>query len=168
MIILIVLFYSVSHYKVFIKLQNLFVNKTVEIISVGDKNFWNLVKSHDFDGYILTSFSSSTISMRKTLKPIILDVSSFDFVPYHPNTAKNMSTIIEKIYGISFANPPMEVRNRPYLSDEIIKLSFEKYSRKKWQQLSKDFNISAIIVPINWKIDLISQVEGKRFAFYIP
>ena len=168
LIILIILFYSVSHYKVFIKLQNLFVNKTVEIISVGDKNFWNLVKSHDFDGYILTSFSSSTISMRKTLKPIILDVSSFDFVPYHPNAAKNMSTIIEKIYGISFANPPMEIRNRPYLSDEIIKLSFEKYSRKKWQQLSKDFNISAIIVPINWKIDLISQAEGKRFAFYIP
>ena len=168
LIILIVLFYSVSHYKVFIKLQNLFVNKTIEITSVGDKNFWTLVKNYDFDGYILTSFSSSTISMRKTLKPIILDVSSFDFVPYHPNTAKDLSIIIEKIYGISFANPPMEVRNHAYLSDEIIKLSFEKYSKEKWQQLSKDFNISAIIVPVKWKIDLISYAKGKRFAFYMP
>ena len=168
LIILIILFYSVSHYKVFIKLQNLFINKTIEITSVGDKNFWNLVKNYDFNGYILTSFSSSTISMRKTLKPIILDVSSFDFVPYHPNTAKNMSIIIEKIYGISFADPPMEVRNRPYLSDEIVKLSFEKYSREKWQQLSKDFNIGAIIVPVKWKINLIPNAEGERFAFYVP
>ena len=79
-----------------------------------------------------------------------------------------MSIIIEKIYGISFADPPTEVRNRSYLSDEIVKLSFEKYSREKWQQLSKDFNIGAIIVPVKWKINLIPNAEGERFTFYVP
>ena len=168
LIILIVFFYSVSHYKVFIKLQNLFFNKTIEIMSVEDKNFWNSVKNYDFDGYILTGFSSSTISMRKTLKPIILDVSSFDFVPYHPNTAKNLSLIIEKIYGIPFSNPPKEIMNRSYLSDEVIRLNFEKYSKEKWQSLSNDFNIGAIIVPLRWKINLIPYSQGKHFSFYMP
>ena len=137
-------------------------------MSVEDKNFWNSVKNYDFDGYILTSFSSSTISMRKTLKPIILDVSSFDFVPYHPNTAKNLSLIIEKIYGIPFSNPPKEIMNRSYLSDEIIRLNFEKYSKEKWQSLSNDFNIGAIIVPLKWKVNLIPYSQGKHFAFYMP
>lgn len=165
---LIILFYSISHYKVFIKLQNLFVNKSIEMILTEDKNFWDSVKNSKFDGYVLTTFSSSTISMRNTLKPIILDVSSFDFVPYYPNTAKSLSLIIEKIYGIPFSNPPKKIMNRAYLSDEIIRLNFEKYSKEKWQSLSNDFNIGAIIVPLKWKINLIPYSQGKHFVFYIP
>ena len=169
LIILIILFYSVSHYKVFIKLQNLFIeNTTMQTTSIEDKNFWNVIKSTEFDGYIVTSYSTSAISMRKALKPIILDVTILDFVPYFPNTAKRMSVIIEKIYGISFSNPPLEIRNRAFLSDEAIKLSFEKYSREKWQRLSKNFNLSAIIVPVSWDIDLIPYAKSKRFAFYMP
>ena len=168
LIVFIVLFYSVSHYKVLIKLQNLFIeNITKQTTSIEDKNFWNVVKNTDFDGYIVTSYSTSAISMRKALRPIILDVTILDFVPYFPNTAKSMSVIIEKIYGISFSSPPLEVRNRAFLSDEAIKLNFEKYPREKWQQLSKDFNISAIIVPVNWKIDLTPHAKSNSFAFYM-
>ena len=51
--------------------------------------------------------------------------------------------------------------------DEAIKLNFEKYSREKWQQLSKNFNLSAIIVPVNWKIDLTPHAKSNSFAFYM-
>ena len=67
----------------------------------------------------------------------MLDVSSFDFVPYFPNTAKSLAKIIEEIYGIEFTNPPIESKNNGSLSDKIIKINFEKYSKKKWQQLLK-------------------------------
>ena len=168
LIVLIILFYSASHYKVFIKLQNLFIeNTTIQSASIEDKNFWDIVKNSEFDGYIVTSYSTSTISMRKALRPIILDVSALDFVPYVPNTAKSMSMIIEKIYGISFSNPPLEVRNQAFLSDDAIKLNFEKYSREKWQLLSKNFNLSAIIVPVNWEIDLTPLAKSNSFAFYM-
>ena len=131
------------------------------------KNFWDAVKKTEFNGYIVTSFSSSTISMRKTLKPIILDVSSLDFVPYFPNTAKSMSDIIEQIYGIQFNNPPSNIRNKPFLSDEIIKNKFRNYSEKKWKKLSEDFNFQGIIIPINWNINLKPTEKGKNFAFYL-
>ena len=168
LIIFIVLFYSVSHHKVFVKLQSLFINNASnQIILTEEKRFWDVAKKAEFDGYIITSFSSSTISMRKTLKPIILDVSSFDFVPYFPNTAKSMSMIIEQIYGIPFNNPPSNVKNRPFLSDESIKYNFENYSKKKWKELSKNFNFQGIIVPVNWKINLIPNAKNQRFAFYI-
>ena len=168
LIILIILSYSISHYKVFIKLQNLFINNpSQQIILTKEKKFWRNAKKMKFDGYILTSFSSSTISMRKTLKPIILDVSSLDFVPYFPNTAKSMSLIIEQIYGIPFNNPPVNIKNRPFLKDENIKNNFENYSEEKWKILSEKFNFHGIIIPSNWKIKLKPSTIGESFTLYI-
>jgi len=168
LITFIILSYSISHYKVFIKLQNLFINNTSkQIILTKEKEFWGTAKKMKFDGYILTSFSSSTISMRKTLKPIILDVSSLDFVPYFPNTAKNMSLIIEQIYGIPFNNPATNIKNRPFLTDENIKNNFESYSEEKWKMLSEKFNFHGIIIPADWKIKLKPSTKGENFTLYI-
>jgi len=168
LIFLIILLYSASHYKDLIKLQNLLIkNTSTQIASLEDKNFWNEIKNAQLDGYIITSFSSSTISMRKSLKPIMLDVTSFDFVPYFPNTAKSLSKVVEEIYGVEFTNPPLELKNSGSLSDKIIKINFEKYSKKKWQQLFKDFNLIGVIVPINWKMKLTPYTKGSRFIFYV-
>jgi len=167
-IVFIIFYYSVTHYKVFINLKNLFINNTYNQITLNDENeFWDAAKKIEFNGYILTSFSSSTISMRKILKPIILDVSSLDFVPYFPNTAKSMSLIIQEIYGIPFKNPPANIKNKPFLTDENIKNNFENYSKDKWKMLSKKFNFHAIIIPSSWKMDLVPVAKGKRFALYI-
>ena len=136
-------------------------------MSLEDKNFWNEIKNIRPDGYIITSYSSSSISMRKSLKPVMLDVSSFDFVPYFPNTAKSLAKIIEEIYGIDFTNPPLESKNRGSLSDKIIKINFEKHSKKKWQQLFKDFNLIGVVVPIDWKMKLTPYAKGSRFVFYV-
>ena len=95
-------------------------------MSLEDKNFWNEIKNVKPDGYIITSYFSSSISMRKSLKPVMLDVTSFDFVPYFPNTAKSLSKIIEEIYGIEFTNPPLESKNSGSLSDKIIKMLRKK------------------------------------------
>lgn len=168
LVIFLIFYYTVSHYKTVIKINNLFINNTFDQVKLYEENeFWDSVNKIKFDGYILTSFSSSTISMRKTFKPIILDVSSLDFVPYFPNTAKSMSLIIEEIYGINFAKPPKEIKNKPFLSDEIIKNNFEIYSKDNWEMLSKKFNFRAIIIPKDWNINISPEVTGKRFALYI-
>ena len=166
-IIFIILAYSVSHYKTFIKLKNQYINNTSQTVSLYDDKFWNDAKKIKFDGYLLTSYSSSTIAMRKILKPIILDVSSLDFVPYFPNTAKKMSLIIEKIYGIPFNNPPLDIRNRPFLTDENIKSNFENYSEEKWIKLSKEFNFHGVVIPSDWNINLTPILIGNKFTLYI-
>ena len=76
-----------------------------------------------------------------------------------------MSIIIEEIYGISFNNPPSEIKNQPFLNDEIIKQKFETYSKDKWEKLSKSFNFQGIIVPVNWNINLEPVIKSENFTF---
>ena len=127
LIIFIIVSYSISHHKVFFKLNNLFIKNTSnQIESLQEINFWSDIKEKKSDSYILTTYSTSIVSMRKGLKPILLDVTSFDFVPYYPNTAKNLSKIIENVYGIPFDNPPSNLANQPFLLDEDVNL-FEDF-----------------------------------------
>ena len=168
LILFVIIGYSISHYKVFIKLKNSFlINTSTHQNFLEEEKFWNTIKHDNLSGYILTSFSTSTISMRKTFKPILLDVSSFDFIPYFPNTAKNVSLIVEKIYGIPFDQPPKNIRNRPFLTDENIRPIFESYSNEKWKVLSKNFNFKGIIIPTDWVINLPLKIKSKKFSFYI-
>jgi len=168
LIIFIIVVYSISHHKVFFKLHNLFIKNTSnQIESIEETNFWNDIKEIKSNGYILTTYSTSVVSMRKSLKPILLDVTSFDFVPYYPNTAKNLSRIIENVYGIPFDSPPSNIANQPFLLDEDIKSNFENYSEEKWKELSQDYNFFGIIVPLNWHINLLPSRKSKKFAFYI-
>ena len=168
LIIFIIVSYSISHHKVFFKLHNLFIKNTSnQIESIKKTNFWNGIKEMKSNGYILTTYSTSIVSMRKSLKPILLDVTSFDFVPYYPNTAKNLSRIIENVYGISFDNPPSNIADRPFLLDEDVKTNFENYSEEKWKELSRDYNLFGIVVPVNWHINLPRSSKNEKFAFYI-
>tara|TARA_B100000686_G_scaffold355040_1_gene469330 strand:- start:3443 stop:5044 length:1602 start_codon:yes stop_codon:yes gene_type:complete len=167
-IIMIILIYSISHHKIFIRLKTSFTNNYIEkVVAYDEKIFWNTVKNTSFDGYVVTSYSSSTISMRKGFKPIILDVTSFDFVPYFPNTAQSLKKIIEEIYEIEFTNPPQNLKNSASINDEIIKKTFKKRTKENWEKLSKNFNFKAIIVPSDWEIQLTPYKESKRFTFYI-
>ena len=167
-IIFIVLFYSVQHYKTLLSLKNSYINNIEYQNVLLEKNhFWNTVKNTKFEGYILTNASSGYTILRKSLKPILINPGDLDGVPYFPKTADRLAIIIEEIYGISFTNPPSEIRNSASISDGIIKLNFEKYSKEKWQQLSRDFNIGSVIVPVNWNINLAPFAKNNEFAFYI-
>ena len=168
LIIFIIVSYSISHHKVFFKLHNLFIkNTSKQLESLEEVNFWNDIKEIKSNGYILTTYSTSIVSMRRSLKPILLDVTSFDFVPYYPNTAKNLSRIIENVYGIPFNNPPENIANKPFLLDENIKPNFENYTEENWKELSKNYNFFGIVVPVNWNINLPLKIKNKKFAFYI-
>ena len=167
-LILILKYIDYDYKKTLLSLKNSYINNIEYQNVLLEKNhFWNTVKNTKFEGYILTSTSSGYTILRKSLKPILINPRDIDGVPYFPKTAGRLAVIIEEIYGISFTNPPSELRNRASISEEIIKLNFEKYSKEKWQQLSRDFNIGSVIVPVNWNINLVPFAKNNKLAFYI-
>jgi hypothetical protein len=130
-----------------------------------EKSFWNKVNKIKTDGYFITGFDSSGPLLRYARKPYLINTTYFDHIPYHPYTASETRVIIEEIYGISFTNPPIKFLG--VLLDDWYKENFENRYHSEWLELSKKYNISGIITPSDWKLDLQNKIISKKFTAYI-
>ena len=130
-----------------------------------DDNFWDEVNNLKTTGYFITGEISSGLLLRLGKKPYLIDVDNLDHIPYHPYTSSEARTIIESIYGLSFENPPIKFLGK--LKDEWYKKNFEERKNLDWLMLSKKFNISGIIVPSNWRLQIKNKIVSKKFTAYI-
>lgn len=126
--------------------------------------FWQKVKNLNTDGYFVTTFNSSEPTLKFANKPYIINAKFFDHLPYHPYTVDEVKMIIENIYGINFLNPP--INYWPEIRDEWISEKFELRSKNQWLELSKEFNLSAIIVPSSWNLKIQKTITSKKFTLY--
>ena len=129
-----------------------------------EKKFWNYVNKLDTDGYFVTTSTTSDPTLRFGKKPYLINTNYFDHIPYHPHTVDHVKIILEKIYNIKFDNPPIKYLSK--IKDEWIIEVFENRSQSEWIVLGNKYNISGLIVPSNWKIDLINQISSDKYTLY--
>ena len=103
--------------------------------------------------------------MRQGLKPYIINAAFIDHLPYHPYTIDDTKKIIEKVYGLDFFNPPDLYRGA--IKDEWYKEIFEKRKKDKWIEIAKEFNLSGIILPNDWKISLKETFSSNKYSLYL-
>jgi len=164
-IFFILITYSISHYKnIVYRTEQFFRN--LEYSEKENKNnlFWLKVKKSKINGHIITSANTSNNTLRLGLKPILLNPNMIDFIPYLPYTVIPTKEIIEKIYKVSFYNPP--VKNMAMIPEDIIKKNFEKIKYNEWVEIFNEFKVGGLIVPGNWKIDLKMIFKNNDHAFY--
>ena len=130
-----------------------------------DVVFWDYVKNEKFKGFVVTNAQTTNATLRKGLKPYIINASFIDHLPYHPYTVAQSKLIIEKIYDIDFENPPSLYRGA--IKDEWYKRKFKKRTEKEWKILSKEFNLSAIILPNDWELNLNETISSSKYSLYI-
>ena len=70
--------------------------------------FWQKINEIKSDGYYITTFNSSALTLRYGRKPHILNTSMIDNTSYFPYQVTETKLIIEDIYGISLNNPPIK------------------------------------------------------------
>ena len=165
-ILFILIFYSVSHYKnILIRVDEFTKNFNSVNYEYGTKKFWNYVKETKIDGHILTNndFTSSLV-LRNSLKPTFFQIGLMDMIPYFPTTSEYIKNVMEKVYNIPFNKPP--TKNLLAVPDKIIKKNFEKKSIDDWKKISKEFNINALIVPVDWVIGLNLEFKDEVYAYY--
>ena len=137
----------------------------VSIYKFDEKIFWKNVNNLNTNGFFVTTYFSSNPTLRYGRKPYLINTKYFDHIPYHPYTSSETRLIIENIYGVDYQNPPQK-----YLAaipDEWFKDTFELRSINEWKSLSKTYNISGIIVPSEWKININKKIKSKIFTVYI-
>ena len=127
--------------------------------------FWDYIKDKNFKGYVVTNAQTTNLTLRKGLKPYIINASFIDHLPYHPYTVSQSILIIEEIYGVDFENPPSLYRGA--IKDEWYKIKFEKRTEEEWKNLSEEFNLSAIILPNEWDLNLNETISSSKYSLYI-
>lgn len=161
----IIFYYSVSHYKYILLRVESFKENLENKIDLNNKFFWEKVKNEEIVGYILTTQETNEPAFRIAHKPILLRTTSMDIMRMLPYTTLKFKQIVEDVYGLSFINPPEK-----YLAsipDIYFKKTFENRGKDEWISISKKHNISSVIVPSEWKLNLKLKFSNDKYSYYI-
>jgi hypothetical protein len=106
---------------------------------------------------VLTS-QSTTIPLFRICKfPIVLDATSFDFIPYLPQTLVGVKKIIETGYGLDFDSPANNI-NCGCIPEVLHRNIWESRTEQEWLSIAQELNFSAIAAPAEWVINVQGSV----------
>ena len=127
--------------------------------------FWKKVNELKLNGYVLTSNSLCNKTIINANFPILFCFDPLDYIPYFPKLASPTKKITNKILGISFVD--LKYKNMGGISEIEIKNIYENKSFTEWSILKKDLNLSGIIVPKDWNLNLNLIIEDKYKVYKI-
>ena len=159
---LIILHLIQQHHVIKIRFDN------IEIINedkIKEHLFWKKVNDLELNGYVLTSNNLCNKTIIYTNFPILFCFHPLDYIPYFPKLASPTKSMTDKVLGISYDE--LEYKNLSGISEIEIKKIYENKSFAEWDVLKKDFNLSTIIVPKGWDLDLNLIIEDKYRVYKI-
>ncbi len=136
------------------------------VISRGGAAFWRDVRGLGIIGQVLASRSASRPALDDGHLPVALNVGSFDFIPYIPQTAGAVARILERGYGISFFDPPADMRHGGALPPDGGRQYWAQLSSDGWCGISRELGVVAVVTPSNWSVSLPRLAAGPEFAIY--
>mgnify|MGYP001193223567 CR=1 FL=1 len=129
-------------------------------------SFWRKVRTSGITGQVLTTRASSRPALIYGHLPVALTVGAFDYVPYIPRTAGAVARIIEEGYGISFSDPPPDMRHSGALPSEAGKAYWAQLAPDDWCRLSRSLGVVAVVAPSDWIVKLPQAVAETDFTLY--
>ncbi len=130
--------------------------------------FYTLLKSFPMNGFLLAAPSTAVAVHRYANKPIVIDPTALDFVPYMPNAVTSIAAIVTDLYGIDFSNPPVDVRNRGALNMESGKEYWKQLSSEQWLKLANRYCIGGLVVPDDWPVSMSPTLDRGGLRLYVP
>jgi hypothetical protein len=134
-----------------------------------DEDFWYKVRKAKTEvaGVVLTTSETSRLGIDYGHLPIALLSSSFDFIPYVPQTAGAVAQIIQDGYGVSFFNPPPEIiRHRAALPADAERTYWAQLKPEDWCRISRSINVGVVLAPTKWSVTLPTLVKGQTLTLY--
>ncbi len=128
--------------------------------------FWRDVRQSGIARQVLASRSASRPVLDDGHLPVALNVGSFDFIPYIPRTTGAVAQIIDKGYGISFSDPPPDMRHGGALPPDGGKQYWAQLSPDDWCRISRDLDVAAVVAPSGWTLSLPRLASGAEFTMY--
>ena len=118
-------------------------------------------------GIILTAGDLGLVQLR-TRRPILLDGSGLDGLPYAPESAPRVVKILYEVYGENLYEPSRDIRElRPgALLPDSGQWLWQGRSSADWVDLSRRIGFHEILTPADWKLALPRVAEGEGLILY--
>ena len=120
----------------------------------------------DTKGLLLTAGSYDFVQLY-TRRPVLLS-GSLDMLPYAPELGPEMHRILLDVYGADLFHPPEAARGRGVLPRDVHRSLWEGYSRARWAEIGRTYNVTQVLVPIDWSLDLPLALEDRWRLYNIP
>ena len=166
--ILVLIFNFFQHYSNFAeRYQTMKSNLLISNKNNSVDEFWYKIKEYNLNGFVLTSSGYDTCvkSLVLAKKPLFFCPGTLDLIPYLPHAAGYVKKIVEEVFNIPFDNP--KVKHLGGIHNDDLKLSFENRSYNDWIDLKNQFDITGLIIPKEWQIELKILLSNSEYNFYI-
>jgi hypothetical protein len=131
-----------------------------------DSPFWSKVRALRIDRVVLTAPELSLKGLRYGRLPVALDTTAIDFIPYLPQTATLLGTLVERGYGVDFFHPPQVFKFTGALKEGSGRDYWACLSPAQWRPIARSFDVAALLVPANWKVRLPLLLSDANYALY--
>lgn len=117
------------------------------------------------NGLMLTSGSDHLLQLY-TRRPVLLDGGGLDALPYTLEAGPETARILRDVYEIDLFNPPPEVARRAVIPHDFNKRAWERYSRRRWQEIGRQYNVTQVLTRVDYTLDLPIEAQSRELRLY--
>lgn len=102
-------------------------------------------------------------------RPVLLEVSSLNQLPYVPESGPRMNAILREVYGEDLLHQPRGGRRRPGLDAQGARPLWESRDADTWRNLGRKHGFSSVIAYSSWNLQLPAvATNGKLTLYTVP
>lgn len=126
-----------------------------------------LAKVAEGSGVLLTGSDLGLVQLR-TRRPVLLDGSGLDGIPYAIEAAPQMLRILRRVYGEDLLDPSPEIRAiRPgALLADTGAWRWQVRSPAQWTRLAREFGFRDVLTYSSWKLQLPLVAQDAELSLY--
>ena len=144
-------------------------NYNLQKISADDP-FWTNLRKIKTTGHLITIVDESS-NMNYiyyiSFKPLLLDTTALNFLPYFPYLSGYFKEVLEEVYGFHVNKLKDKDKNTSNIPIDIAINHFKSLDDKKWHTIKTKYNVSGLVLDKNIKLKIEPYLTGKYLNFYL-
>jgi hypothetical protein len=117
------------------------------------------------EGLLLVGPGLATVQLR-TRRPLLLDPSALDMLPYALRAGPAVEEILRDAYDIDYFHPPASALGLGVLPAHPIQELFAHRTDAEWRKVRARFGVTQLLVESDWKVQLPVRSRSGRYALY--
>ncbi len=117
------------------------------------------------EGPLLVGPLYPTMQLR-TRRPLLLDPTALDMLPYALAAGPALETILRDAYGIEFFAPPPDALHKAALPAGWVRAVWERRTPDEWRRLRASLGVTDVLADPRWRLQLEARARDPVYALY--